>query len=150
MAVYQIVELGDQILREKAKPVPKVTDNIRKLLNNLADTLREANGVGLAAPQIGVSKRVVVVDVGEGLIELVNPEISERQGEDTDSEGCLSIPGVYGEVSRAARVVVKALDRNGDVIKVEGTGLLARALQHEIDHLDGILFVDKATKLERK
>ncbi len=150
MAVYQIVELGDQILREKAKPVPKVTDNIRKLLNNLADTLREANGVGLAAPQIGVSKRVVVVDVGEGLIELVNPEISERQGEDTDSEGCLSIPGVYGEVSRAARVVVKALDRNGEVIKVEGTGLLARALQHEIDHLDGILFVDKATKLERK
>ncbi len=150
MAVYQIVELGDQILREQAKPVPKVSDNIRKLLDNMTDTLKEANGVGLAAPQIGISKRVVIIDVGEGLIELVNPEISESQGEDTDTEGCLSIPGVYGEVSRAARVVVKALDRNGDVIKVEGTGLLARALQHEIDHLDGILFVDKAKKLERK
>jgi len=151
MAVYQIVEIGDQVLREKAKQVPSITSNVVKLLDNMADTLAAAgNGVGLAAPQIGVSKRVVVIDVGEGLIELINPEILEQHGEETESEGCLSIPGVWGDVSRAARVVVKALNRKGEEFKLEGDGLLARALQHEIDHLEGVLFVDRAKNLDRK
>lgn len=147
MAIYNIVKIGHDVLREKAKPVNKITPNIIKLLENMRDTMYEANGVGLAAPQIGISKRVVVIDVGEGLIELINPEIISAQGEDLDVEGCLSIPGVQGEVRRAAQVVVKALDRHGKEFTLTGTGLLARALQHEIDHLDGILFVDKAEKL---
>ncbi len=150
MAVYKIVEIGDQVLREKAQPVPKITPNILKLLNNMADTLYDAEGVGLAAPQIGISKRVVVIDVGEGLIELINPEVVARDGEQTGSEGCLSIPGVVGEVSRSNWVKVKALNRDGEEIVLEGSGLLARAYQHEIDHLDGILFVDKTAKLDRK
>jgi peptide deformylase len=143
MAVYQIVKIGDPVLREKAKKVPKITPNILKLLDNMADTMRDAEGVGLAAPQIGISKCVVVIDVGEGLIELINPEIIAQEGEEIDAEGCLSIPGVQGDVKRAAKVQVRAWDRNGKTITITGTGLLARALQHEIDHLSGILFVDK-------
>jgi peptide deformylase len=150
MAVYKIVEIGDEVLREKCKEVPVITPNILKLLDNMADTMYEANGVGLAAPQIGISKRVVVIDVGEGLVELINPEIVKKDGEDIDVEGCLSIPGVTGEICRSARVVVKALNRKGEEIILEGSGLLARAFQHEIDHLDGVLFVDKAEKVERK
>jgi len=150
MAVYKIVEIGDEILRQKAKSVPTITPNVIKLLENMADTMYEANGVGLAAPQIGVSKRVIVIDIGEGLIELINPEIVQCEGEETDTEGCLSIPDVLGEVARFAKVVVKGLDRNGQEVNVEGAGLLARALQHEIDHLEGILFVDKTDKLSRK
>ena len=150
MAVYKIVEIGDEVLREIAKAVPQITPNIIKLLDNMADTMAEAEGVGLAAPQIGISKRVIVIDVGEGLIELVNPEVVEGSGEDTDAEGCLSIPGVVGDVTRCAKVTVKGLDREGAEITVEGKGILARALQHEIDHLDGILFVDKATQVTRK
>jgi peptide deformylase len=147
MAVYKIVVIGDPVLREKAQPVPEVTRNIQKLLDNLAETMYAARGVGLAAPQIGVSKRVIVVDVGEGLWELVNPEIVSRKGEDVDVEGCLSIPGVAGKVRRASRVVVRGWDRNGKEIEIKASGLGARALQHEIDHLDGILFIDKAIEI---
>lgn len=147
MAVYNIVKIGDQVLREKAKTVFSITNNIIKLLENMKDTMYEAKGVGLAAPQIGVSKRVVVIDAGEGLLELINPEIIWANGEETDVEGCLSIPGIQGEVKRAAEVKVKALDRYGQEFEVAGTGLLARALQHELDHLEGILFVDKAERL---
>ncbi|NPV29785.1 MAG: peptide deformylase [Firmicutes bacterium] len=146
MAVYKIVELGDPVLREKARPVPEVNNNIRKLLANLAETMYAAKGVGLAAPQIGISKRVIVVDVGEGLWELINPEIVSRQGEEIGVEGCLSIPGVAGEVKRAARVVVKGWGRDGNQVEIRASGLGARALQHEIDHLDGILFIDKVIK----
>lgn len=110
------------------------------------DTLRDAEGVGLAAPQIGISKCVVVIDVGEGLIELINPEIVSQEGREIDAEGCLSIPGVQGEVERAQKVTVKAWDRTGKMISISGTGLLARAFQHEIDHLHGVLFVDKMKK----
>jgi len=149
MAVYQILEIGADVLRERAAEVKKITPNIEKLLDNMLDTLYDANGVGLAAPQIGVSKRVIVVDVGEGPIELINPVILERKGEVVDIEGCLSIPGVSGEVRRAAYVRVKGLNRRGERVEVEGEGLLARALQHEIDHLDGILFIDKAEKTFR-
>lgn len=149
MAVYRIVEMGEPVLKEKARPVPKITPNVIKLLENMADTMYEAQGVGLAAPQVGVSKRIAVVDVGDGLIELINPVIIHKEGIETDTEGCLSIPGVKGEVARAAKVRVKALDRHGKEMEYEGEGFLARAFQHEIDHLDGILFVDKAQNLTK-
>ncbi len=150
MAIYQIVEIGSEVLREKAVPVKEITPNIEKLLDNMLDTLYDANGVGLAAPQVGVSKRVVVIDVGEGPIELINPVILEKEGEDLDDEGCLSIPGITGQVARAAKVKVEAINRQGELQVIEGEGLLARCLQHEIDHLEGILFVDKAKKTQRR
>lgn len=143
MAVYEVVKMGDPVLREVAKEVPKISSNIVKLLVNMADTMRAAKGVGLAAPQIGISKRVVVIDIGEGLIELINPVILELEGEEIDVEGCLSVPEREGEVLRARKATVQALNREGELITVIGEELLARALQHEIDHLDGILFVDK-------
>lgn len=149
MAVYEIIKLGDPILREKARPVPKITANVLRLLDNMAETMRAANGVGLAAPQIGVPKRVVVVDVGDGLLELVNPELVAAEGEETAVEGCLSIPGLQGEVPRAYRVRVRYLDRQGEAREVEAEELAARALQHELDHLDGILFVDRAVRVFR-
>ena len=146
MAVYNIVKIGDSVLREKAKPVLRINSNIYRLLDNMKDTMYEADGVGLAAPQIGISKRVVVIDVGEGPLELINPEIISTSGEAVDTEGCLSIPGIQEEVVRAAEAKVKALDRHGNEIVINGTELLARALQHEIDHLEGILFVDRVKK----
>ncbi|ACL21869.1 peptide deformylase [Desulfitobacterium hafniense DCB-2] len=150
MAIYQIVEIGSEVLREKAVPVKEITPNIAKLLDNMLDTLYDANGVGLAAPQVGVSKRVVVIDVGEGPLELINPVIIAKEGEDLDDEGCLSIPGITGQVARAAKVKVEALNRQGELQVIEGEGLLSRCLQHEIDHLEGILFVDKAKKTSRR
>ncbi|RKO67294.1 peptide deformylase [Desulfofundulus salinus] len=149
MAVFKIVLYGDEVLREKARPVAKITPNIHKLLDNMRDTMYHARGVGLAAPQIGVSKRVIVVDTGEGLIELINPEIVEARGEETDTEGCLSLPNVVGEVTRATEVRVKGLDRHGNPVEHHARGFLARALQHEIDHLDGILFIDRAVRIRR-
>jgi peptide deformylase len=149
MAVYQIVEIGSEVLRDKTIEIKEITPNIVKLLDNMFDTMYAADGVGLAAPQIGVSKRVVVIDVGEGPLELINPVIVEQEGESDDSEGCLSIPGVTGEVVRAAKVTVQALNRKGELQEIKADGLLARACQHEIDHLEGILFVDKAHKTHR-
>ncbi|KUO65784.1 MAG: peptide deformylase [Gracilibacter sp. BRH_c7a] len=150
MAVYRIINIGEDILREKAKEVKSVTPNIHKLLDNMAETMYDAEGVGLAAPQIGVPKRVVVIDVGDGLVELINPVILTKEGDETDQEGCLSIPNVVGEVKRAKKVVVQALDRDGVLMEYEAEGLIARAFQHEIDHLDGILFVDVAEKISEK
>lgn len=147
MAVFKIVEIGDPVLRQVAKPVKEITPNILKLLNNMADTMYDAEGVGLAAPQIGISKRVIVVDIGEGLIELINPEIIACEGKEVAVEGCLSVPGKQGDVERWARVKVKGLNRQGEPVEYEAEGLLARAFQHEIDHLDGILYVDKAENL---
>jgi peptide deformylase len=144
MAIYQIVRIGESVLKEKAQEVGKITRNIHKLLDNMADTMYEANGVGLAAPQIGVPKRVVVIDTGDGLFELINPVIIEKNGEEIDVEGCLSIPNLVGEVKRAKKVVAQALNRNGELLEYKVEGLLARAFQHEIDHLNGILFVDVA------
>lgn len=134
----------DDVLRKKSKPVEKIDKRILELLDDMAETMRHADGVGLAAPQVGILRRVVVIDVGEGLIELINPEIVEFSGEQRGAEGCLSIPGIRGEVIRPEKVKVKALNRKGEQIEIIGTGLLARALCHEIDHLDGILFIDKA------
>ncbi|MFY9174196.1 MAG: peptide deformylase [Peptococcia bacterium] len=149
MAVYQIVQNGDEVLRMKAKEVKEVNDSIRKLLTNLKDTMYDANGAGLAAPQIGISKRVIVVDAEDDLLELVNPEIIECEGSYVDVEGCLSVPGLSGEVERSMKVKVRALDREGKEVEITREGLTARALQHEIDHLDGILYIDKATNIRK-
>lgn len=147
MAIREIRKKGDEILRKKSKPVREINDRINELIDDMLDTMYDADGVGLAAPQVGVLKRICVIDVGEGPIVLINPEKVEESKEQVQAvEGCLSIPGVYGEVKRPVRVVVKALDRKGEPFTVEGTGMLARALCHEIDHLDGILFEDKVIR----
>lgn len=146
MAIRVIRKDGDEVLRKKSKAVDEVNDKIRLLLKDMADTLYKHNGVGLAAPQVGILKRVVVVDAGDGLVELVNPVIRTETGEQVCVEGCLSVPGVWGEIVRPSHIVVEALDGNGNKFVIEGEGLLAEALSHEIDHLDGILFKDKVTR----
>ena len=146
MALRQIVKIGEPVLRKKSKVVKEINDRLIDLLDDMADTMYEADGVGLAAPQVGILKRVVVVDIGDGLIELINPEIIEAEGEYLDNEGCLSVPGESGDVLRLYRVKVRALNRFGETIEIEGEELLARAFCHEIDHLDGILYVDKVVK----
>ena len=152
MGVYNVVTKEDKILRQICKPVPEVTPNVQKLLNNMLETMYATNGVGLAAPQVGISKRVIVVDVGEergnGAMKLVNPEIVDYSGTQDGPEGCLSCPNIYGNVVRHAKVTVKALDENGQPVEIHAEGFEARALQHEIDHLNGILFLDKATNIE--
>ena len=150
MAVYRIIGVGEDILRTKALEVKSVTSNIHKLLDNLAETMYDAEGVGLAAPQIGVPKRVAVIDTGDGLVELINPVIIQRQGEVVEQEACLSIPKMVGDVKRAKKVLVQALDREGVLMEYEAEGLMARAFQHEIDHLDGVLFIDLAEKVVEK
>lgn len=150
MALLEIKLYPDPILRLEARAVPKITASVRKLLDDMAETMRAAEGVGLAAPQVGVSKRIIIVDVGEGLIELINPRLEKREGLETAMEGCLSIPQYVGEVERAATVTVVGLNREGEEIRITGSGLLARALQHEIDHLNGILFIDRAKNLYEK
>ncbi len=142
MAIRQIRLDGDDVLRKKARTVTEFDQRLWTLLEDMKQTMQEANGVGLAAPQIGILRRVVVIDVGEGVIELINPEIIKQRGKQTGQEGCLSFPGEYGDVTRPHKVRVLAQDRSGDSFQMEGTELLARAFCHEIDHLDGILFVD--------
>ncbi len=133
----------DDILRKKAKEVEKVDDRVRLLISDMIDTMHHADGVGLAAPQVGILKRIVVIDVGDGVHAFINPEIISQSGEEIDYEGCLSIPGIRGKVKRPAHVVVRALDPDGKERKLRANGLLARAVCHETDHLDGILFIDK-------
>lgn len=143
MAIRNIVKKGDDILKKRSKEVKEINERVLDLLDDMRDTLYESGGVGLAAPQVGVLKRIVVIDVGDGLIELINPRIIEQEGEQFDVEGCLSIPGVYGRVKRPARVVVEYQNRKGEIERKEGTGLLAVCFCHELDHLDGILFDEK-------
>ena len=138
--------LGDDVLRKRCKEVTSITPSVITLLNDMADTMYEANGVGLAAPQVGILKRIVVIDVGDGIVELINPVILEMKGEQTDEEGCLSLPERSAPVTRAMYTKVKAVNRDGYEFIIEGEGLMARALQHEIDHLDGILYIDRADK----
>lgn len=143
MALRKIVVEGDPVLKKKSRPVEKFDARLAELLDDMRQTLYSAEGVGLAAVQVGVLRRVVVVDVGDGLLELVNPEIMEAEGEQRESEGCLSLPGEYGETIRPAVVKVKAQNREGKWCIYKGDGLKARCFCHEIDHLDGILFTER-------
>lgn len=143
MAIRKIREMGDDVLTKVCKEVEKVTPRTKVLIDDMFDTMYDAMGVGLAAPQVGVLKRIVTIDVGEGPILLINPEIIETSGEQTGEEGCLSVPGKSGVVTRPNYVKVRALDEDMKEIVLEGEGLLARAFCHEIDHLDGHLYVEK-------
>ena len=143
MAIRKILTDGDPSLRKKARPVGKVDGRIRTLIDDMAETMYAAEGAGLAAPQVGILRRVVVIDMGEGLIELVDPEIVGAQGEEIRTEGCLSIPGKRGTVARPSTVTVRAMDRHGKIKTYEGADYLAVAFCHEIDHLDGVLYTDK-------
>ena len=142
MATRKIREIGDEVLTKPCKEVTKITLRTKVLINDMLDTMYEALGVGLAAPQVGVLKRIVVIDVGEGPIVLINPEIIETSGEQSGDEGCLSVPGKSGLVTRPDYVKVRALNEDMEEIELEGEGLLARAFCHEIDHLDGKMYVD--------
>ena len=143
MAILKIRKAGDEVLAKVSRPVEEITPRILTLLDDMVETMHRADGVGLAAPQVGVLRRVVVIETEEsGLLELINPVIVATKGEQRDAEGCLSVPGVYGVTVRPMRVTVKALDRHGREIEVTGEDLLARALCHEIDHLDGHLFTE--------
>jgi peptide deformylase len=148
MAIRTIVKHPDPILREKSAVVTKFNANLHKLLDDMADTMYDADGVGLAAPQVGVLKRVIVMDCGDGLIEMVNPEIIDSKGEQFDyPEGCLSIPGLRGDVRRHKWLKLRAQDRNGNFFEMEADDLLSRCAQHEIDHLNGVLFIDIADRV---
>ena len=143
--VRKILQFGDETLRKISKPMQKFDVRLWLLLRDMADTMNKAEGVGLAAPQVGILRRVVVIDIGDenGLIELINPEIIAQEGEQEGSEGCLSAPGRRGYVKRPNKVTVRAQDRKGKFFEITGEGLLARAFCHELDHLDGILYSDK-------
>ena len=146
MAIRNIVKDGDPVLRKICRSVISFDEKLATLIDDMLDTMYEANGVGLAAPQVGILRRICVIDVGNGPIELVNPAIISEEGEQIGDEGCLSIPGQSGSVKRPLRVKVKAQDRNGKTFEVSGEGLLARAFCHEIDHLNGILYKDKVIR----
>lgn len=143
MAIRKVREDGDPILRKISKPVKKITRGTITLLDDMEDTMYVEDGVGLAAPQVGSLRRIFIVDVGEGIVEFINPEILETRGEQFGIEGCLSVPGKTGDVTRANYVKVKALNRDGEEFVLEGEELMARAILHEYDHLEGILFTDK-------
>ena len=143
MAVMKILRLGDETLRKKSHPVTKIDRRTVGLLKDMAETMYAADGCGLAAPQVGILRRMVVIDVGDGLIELINPEIIASEGEEIGVEGCLSVPGRRGTVKRPTKVVVRALDKKGREIELTAEGFLARAVCHELDHLDGVVYVDK-------
>lgn len=149
MAKREIIKFGDEVLRKKCRPVTGFDERLASLLDDLVETLEASDGVGLAAPQIGILRRVAVVNVRDkrGTIELVNPEIVEEKGSQVGNEGCLSAPNDWREVERPNKVIVKAYDRHGNEFMIAGTELLARALCHEIDHLDGILFTDRVKRL---
>ncbi len=148
MAKLNIVKDGDPILHKISRPVDAITPKILTLLDDMTETMREANGCGLAAVQVGILRRIVVIEVEEGHVyELINPQIIKREGNQQEMEGCLSIPGKYGITSRPESVTVKATDRNGKSFELTGSGLLARAICHETDHLDGILFTDHALRI---
>ena len=147
MAIRNIVKEGDEVLAKKARPVTEFNERLHTLLDDMADTMYESGGVGLAGNQVGTLRRVVVIDIGEGLIELVNPEIIEKDGEQESVEGCLSCPGEYGITRRPYYVKVKAQDRFGEFFEIEGEELLAKAFCHEIDHLEGIIYKQVALRM---
>jgi peptide deformylase len=147
MAILNIVKDGDELLRKKSRPVEAITPRITALIGDMIETMRKANGVGLAAVQVGILRRLVVIETEEGNPRcFINPVITERKGSDVKLEGCLSVPGKYGEVSRPMQVTVQCQNRNGETVEYHGSELLARAFCHEIDHLDGKLFTDFVTE----
>lgn len=151
MAIMKIIRDTDETLRKKSRPVTEITPRIIQLLDDMKDTLHDSGGVGLAAPQVGVLRQIVLIEVEPGeLIELINPVIVSKKGEQQELEGCLSVPGRWGITKRPAKVTVKALDRNGDEFKLTGEDLLARAICHETDHLNGVLFYDNAVHMLTK
>lgn len=147
MAIRKIVKEGDDVLAKKCRPVEKFDMRLAQLLDDMAETLHLANGVGLAAPQVGILRRVVIIDIGEGVIELINPKIVAYSGEQETLEGCLSCPGEWGITRRPEYVKVKAQDRNGKEFTIDGKGLLAKAFCHELDHLEGIIFKQVAVRM---
>ena len=147
MAILNIVKEGDPVLRKECRPVGEITPRIIRLLDDMRETLIDANGAGLAAPQVGVLRRIAIVENDGQFIELINPEIIAREGVQNEIEGCLSVPDVWGITERPEKVTVRATDRNGKEFTVEGEGLLARAFCHEIDHLSGKLFTDEAVRI---
>ena len=147
MAVLEIKKAGDPVLKKVCEPVAHIDKNLRKMLDDMAETMKKADGVGIAAPQVGKPIRAVVIDAGEGIHELINPEITFKEGTVKDTEGCLSVPEYCGEVQRFARVKVKFLNRWGKKQHLTAEGLLARCIQHELDHLEGKLFIDVAENL---
>ena len=148
MAKLNIVKVGDEVLRKKCRPVIQITPRILTLLDDMKETLHDADGVGLAAPQVGVLRRICIVECEPGrLYEMINPEIVSSEGEQEELEGCLSVPGRWGYTKRPMKVTVKATDRNGEEYTVTGEGLEARAFCHEIDHLDGVIFTDNAVRM---
>ncbi|WP_033170523.1 peptide deformylase [Selenomonas sp. ND2010] len=151
MALLDIKKAGDPVLKEVCAPVEKIDKQLKKLMDDMAETMYESNGVGIAAPQVGKAIRLVVIDCQDehGLLELINPVITFREGTETDTEGCLSVPDIYGEVERAAKVKVEFTNRRGKKQRVTATGLLARCIQHELDHLEGQLFIDIAQSIHR-
>lgn len=150
MALLDIKKAGAPILKEECGEVEKVDESIIQLLDDMAETMYEAKGVGLAAPQVGLSIRVIVIDIGKGLHEMINPVILKREGKTIDTEGCLSVPEIVGEVERSEKVRVEFTNRRGKRQKLRADGLLARCIQHEIDHLNGRLFIDIAKSLKKE
>ena len=144
MALREIRLDGDPILRKKSREVTEVTDRIKTLLDDMVETMNHAEGVGLAAPQVGILRRVIVIDIGDGPIKIINPKIVEKHGEEVALEGCLSIPGISGDVPRPEKIKVEYMDIEGAMQVIEAEGVLARVFCHEIDHLDGILYTDKS------
>lgn len=146
MALREIRTIGDEVLRKKSRAVEKIDDKISQLIDDMVETMHHANGVGLAAPQVGILKKVVVIDIDGNILKLINPVIIKSSGSQCDSEGCLSIPNRRGEVIRPYNVTVKALNEKGEEVIIDGEGLLARAFCHETDHLEGVLFIDRVEK----
>ena len=149
MAIRDIHNLGSPVLRRRAEEITAVDDEVRSLIEDLFDTMAAAGGIGLAANQVGVARRVAVINVEDRTFAMINPRIIAAEGRDTREEGCLSIPDAFAEVTRPERIVLEAQDENGDVMRVEAGALVARAVQHELDHLDGVLFIDHISKLKR-
>ena len=147
MAIRNIVKFGDEILLKKCRPVTKFDERLHELIDDMTETMVNADGVGLAAPQVGILRRIVTIDVGDGPLVMVNPEIVKESGEQRELEGCLSCPGQYGYTIRPMNVTAKAQDRNGDWFELEEEGLLARAICHELDHLEGTLFFDHVVEM---
>jgi len=150
MSLREVITYPHPLLRKKSQPVEAVTDDVLRLIDDMAEIMYAQRGIGLAAVQIGIHQRVITVDVGQGLLVLINPEVLERSGEAQMEEGCLCLPGVTVEVERSEKITVRGLNEKGEVVTLPAEGLLARALQHEIEHLDGILIVDKVSRLKRE